>query len=360
MKTCPFEEYLYHNNIMKLVTETLQKYRPVKERLRSYGFIEKEGVLTFRKELIDSFTAVISVQDSHTDGVVIDTETGEPYVPLEHGKGRYVSHVRALFTDLLEEIRDACYEPVPFASEQACRLALWVKKQWQEEPDFPFEDDEDDGVFRRRDSRKWYAIVMRIDSRHISSDRESHPISIMNVKVTPEDRDRLLQKDGFYPAYHMNHEHWITICLDDAVDDETIEQLLDVSRQLVQGKSFIRHGSQAWIIPANPKMFDIVGYFRMVNVSSWRQYPSIRQGDTVYIYVGVPFQAIMYRCVVKKTDVPDEEEHPHMIMDIVERYDPSLCQRHGMMARYGVTNVRGPRRMPEGLEKELRASCSKE
>lgn len=42
----------------------------------------------------------------------------------------------------------------------------------------------------------------------------------------------LLEEKGFYPAYHMNKEHWITIFLDGSVDDEKILSLIDISYDL--------------------------------------------------------------------------------------------------------------------------------
>ena len=42
----------------------------------------------------------------------------------------------------------------------------------------------------------------------------------------------LLEEKSFYPAYHMNKEHWITICLDGSVDDEKILSLIDISYDL--------------------------------------------------------------------------------------------------------------------------------
>ena len=39
-------------------------------------------------------------------------------------------------------------------------------------------------------------------------------IDIVDVKVEPELVGSLRLKEGIFPAYHMNKEHWITIKLD--------------------------------------------------------------------------------------------------------------------------------------------------
>lgn len=349
-----------YTSFMKLIDDIVKKKVPVIKKLKAYGFQEDHGRLIYQKQLIDTFTAAVWVQDGKTDGQVTDDETKEVYMPLQYGTGSYAAEIRGEFVSLLEDIADHCYDNMLFASPQASRLSAWLKEKYEEEADFPFEDDDESGVFRLKGSRKWYALVMTIDSGHLGG-KKHHEINIINLKVPPERRDALLQKEGIYPSYHMNHMHWITVLLDDAVSDDELHELVDTSRQLVQGKTFIRHGVQAWIIPSNPKYFDIVSYYKNRNTSFWRMYPSIQEGDIVYIYVGAPYKAIMYRCVVKKTDVDSpEESHPCMIMDITDKYDPDLCTREGMMAEHGVTNVRGPRRMPSSLEEEIRVSCSKE
>jgi predicted DNA-binding protein (MmcQ/YjbR family) len=57
-------------------------------------------------------------------------------------------------------------------------------------------------------------------------------VDIVNIKCDPIMLGSLLEEKGFYPAYHMNKEHWITICLDGSVDDEKILSLIDISYDL--------------------------------------------------------------------------------------------------------------------------------
>nr|WP_250210024.1 MmcQ/YjbR family DNA-binding protein [Morganella morganii] len=39
-------------------------------------------------------------------------------------------------------------------------------------------------------------------------------------------------KDGIYPAYHMNKEHWVTIMLDTEFSSEELKSLIDDSYRL--------------------------------------------------------------------------------------------------------------------------------
>ena len=42
------------------------------------------------------------------------------------------------------------------------------------------------------------------------------------------------QQDGFFPAYHMNKEHWISILLDRPELDGSIKKLLQMSYELTE------------------------------------------------------------------------------------------------------------------------------
>ena len=56
----------------------------------------------------------------------------------------------------------------------------------------------------------------------------------VNIKLPPEKVLDLIDRVHFYPAYHMNKKHWITIVLDKEVDEPLVQQLLEESYGLVE------------------------------------------------------------------------------------------------------------------------------
>ena len=84
-------------------------------------------------------------------------------------------------------------------------------------PDRPF-DDAHTEVLRHTESRKWYALVMRISRRKLGilSDEVT---DVVNLKLPAELFGSFGASDGVYPAYHMNKLHWISVLLSDAPDD---------------------------------------------------------------------------------------------------------------------------------------------
>ena len=73
-------------------------------------------------------------------------------------------------------------------------------------------------VLRHIDSRKWYAIVMKVSRRKLGFDSDEI-IDVVNLKLPTEMFGSFGAQDGVYPAYHMNKLHWVSVLLPDAPDD---------------------------------------------------------------------------------------------------------------------------------------------
>lgn len=93
--------------------------------------------------------------------------------------------------------------------------------------DYPFDKDFETAVLRHRDSRKWYAIVMRVSRRKFGFDSDE-VIDVVNLKLPIEMFGSFGKDEGVQPAYHMNKLHWISVLLPDASED-VIKFLVNVS-----------------------------------------------------------------------------------------------------------------------------------
>jgi hypothetical protein len=166
----------------------------------------------------------------------------------------------------------------------------------------------------------------------------------------------LLSQKGFLPAYHMNRTSWVMIQLDDSMGDDELLAELEAARTLLAGE--IKSGPSAWLVPANPKYFDLEAAFEKDKTILWKQSTAIRAGDPVYLYVTAPISAISYQCRVLETDIPYEYQDKNVRMDHVmkirlERRFPPEKFPLKALGKYGVNAVRGPRRMPSALLKEI-------
>ncbi|MFD1902374.1 MmcQ/YjbR family DNA-binding protein [Enterococcus termitis] len=61
---------------------------------------------------------------------------------------------------------------------------------------------------------------------------EEIKIDVINLKINPELNEIVRNKNGYYQAYHMNKEHWITIDLSAVESLGQIAGLIDDSFKL--------------------------------------------------------------------------------------------------------------------------------
>ena len=60
-----------------------------------------------------------------------------------------------------------------------------------------------------------------------------------------------------------------------------------------------------WIIPANPKFYDIFGAFSEVD-TFWPINVNVSIADTVYLYLTAPYKQIGFVCAVLETNIDQE------------------------------------------------------
>lgn len=204
------------------------------EKLKEFGFCFENNTYTYSEDFMDGdFKAVIEISDV-LKGKVIDNNSNEEYMPLriESFDGEYVCKVREAYKSILKRIADICCTDVFFANDQANRITNRIFQTYGVKPDFPWNDD--NGVFRHLDTRKWFSLIMYVSLDALLKDGDSHMLNIMNVKIDISKRDELYEIKGIYPAFHMNHKTWISVVLDDTICDYKIIELIQSSFDLTK------------------------------------------------------------------------------------------------------------------------------
>ena len=114
-------------------------------------------------------------------------------------------------------------------------LFAFAKEYYGTIPDYPWDSTPDAAVLRN-EFGKWYGLVMNLPRRTVGLKGEGK-IDILNVKSDPMLISSLIGEKGYFPAYHMNKTYWISIALDGTVPNSEVENMLDLSYQLVLPKS---------------------------------------------------------------------------------------------------------------------------
>ena len=110
-------------------------------------------------------------------------------------------------------------------------LFEWAKETYGTEPDYPWNDW--NCVLRHKHNNKWYALIMEIEETKLGINSDKI-VDVLNVKCDPLLIGSLRMKEGFYPAYHMNKDKWISILMDGAVPDNEIMELVELSYSLTK------------------------------------------------------------------------------------------------------------------------------
>ena len=110
-------------------------------------------------------------------------------------------------------------------------LLEWAKETYGTEPDYPWNDG--NCVLRHENNRKWYALVMKLNEKKLGRQGD-RIVDVLNVKCDPLLIGSLRTQPGYFPAYHMNKDRWLSIMLDGTVSPDEIKDLVKLSHQLTQ------------------------------------------------------------------------------------------------------------------------------
>ncbi|HFI0272856.1 TPA: MmcQ/YjbR family DNA-binding protein [Streptococcus suis] len=323
--------------------------------LLPFGFTLANSIYTYREVFMEGqFEAVVEVDEAgQLSSFVWDCEMEEVYTAhlVTAPAGAFVGQVREAYQSILARVEEACCIALPFTKDQSNRLAQLIKEQWGDLPDYPFAKLPTYGAFRHPANNKWYALVSQIPRDKLDGSSSQEEVEIVNLKVDGREIAELLSQSGIFPAYHMSKKAWVSVLLDETVEDQTVFALLEKSRYLVGPKSYkVAQGPDYWVIPANPKVYDIDTEFAENKIVYWPQKSTIQAGDIVAIYVTAPVQAIRYvcRCLAAnlanqgESDIPTEKRL--MKVELLAQLPDDILPRQRMMA-LGVKAVRGPRRL---------------
>ena len=240
-------------------------------------------------------------------------------------------------------------------------LFRYAKEKYHTEPEYPWQRFPDYAVFRHADNRKWYGLVMKIPRSKLGLRGEGQ-VDILNVKLgDPLLTDLMLQQKGFFPGYHISRGSWVSILLDGTVEAAEVCRMLDISFGVTASKSARQRerAPKEWLIPANPRYYDVVRAFAETEEISWKHGAGIKAGDTVFMYVAAPVSAVLFKCAVTETDIPyrgrSREVKIKSLMKIrlLKRYPPERFTFEELKRAYGIYAVRGPRGVPHKLSRDL-------
>ncbi|TKJ83655.1 HNH endonuclease [Paenibacillus sp. CFBP13512] len=126
-----------------------------------------------------------------------------------------------------------------------------------------------------------------------------------------------------------------------------------------------------WLIPANAKIYNHVDAFDNFGYIDWRQKVNYKIGDIIYIYATIPYQKVMFKTVVEKTnmksnEITDDREYWNNFEDyqnslsgeyarlrLIERMDSERLSLYELKKNGLKAAPQSPMKVKEGLEEYL-------
>ena len=216
--------------------EIFKSYQFNKEKAHAYGFVENGEVWTYSCQILnDDFSMTVSITPDNVSFQVFDQETGDlyPQVHMKSMRGSFVGSVRETCLEILYQIRKACFDVQDFICPQTKRIMAQVQEKYGNQLEYLWEKSPDTAVLRHEGNQKWYAVVMRIPWDKLEKGREG---LVEAVNIKHDQVADLLSKKGIYPAFHMNKRYWLSLALDDSLQDEEVIELIERSWNLTVKK----------------------------------------------------------------------------------------------------------------------------
>ena len=210
---------------------------PNPEKLLSCGFTRTEEGYFRESQLMDFVLRIKVGNEGEVNAELIDPETAVPYTLhlVENAAGNFVGEVRKAYEEALLSLAETCFDRAVFKERFTKDLLLFAKERYQVDCEYLWERYPDCGVLRRKDNRKWYAVVMTVAGNKVGLSTDSL-VEIVDFRAQAEVVNSLVGQRGYAPAWHMNKKSWITVLLNGSVEFSTIAEMLENSRALAAKK----------------------------------------------------------------------------------------------------------------------------
>jgi len=213
--------------------------KPDLRKMLSFGFKEEDKGYVFQRMLCDgAMTAFVTVSfDSRINTEIIDNVSGEEYVlhTVSLATGAFVGKIRAEYSAILDEIAENCCDVDVFTKNQTAAVIEYIRSKYSCEPEYLWKTHPDNAIFRRSDNGKWFVALLKLRYGKLGFDSDE-TVEIINLRVNPEELRVIVDNKRYFPGFHMNKKHWVTVCLDGSLPLDEIFMRIDNSFVLADKK----------------------------------------------------------------------------------------------------------------------------
>ena len=200
-------------------------------KLLNYGFKEENNIYYYEKYIIDNnYKICIKIENNNVIGKIYDLIFNDEYLNLNVDSNlSFNNKIKEEYIKVLKDIKAKCTKESLFVFKQSNEITSYIKRKYKVNPEFLWDKSSGNGVFRNKYNKKWFGIIISVSKDKLDLKYKQEIIEVINLKLNEDTIKELIKIDGFYKAYHMNKKSWISIILDNTVDNEIIYSLIDQS-----------------------------------------------------------------------------------------------------------------------------------
>ncbi len=223
------------------ISENFQDKIINQAKLLKYAFIKDKNGYRFEKYINDNdfLMTVLIDENEKIQAKVIDISTSDEYTlhlsDVAVSKGAFAAKIRGEYNSVLDDILKSCYDLDNniFKEITSKKVIKYIKSNYNDELEFLWKKSPNNAIVRRKDSAKWYAVFMTISKNKLGF-ASNKIVEILNLHLKPQKAEELIMTGKYFPAYHMNKNHWISVLLDENTDYAELCKLVDESYTLAK------------------------------------------------------------------------------------------------------------------------------
>lgn len=218
------------------MTEEMFRYQvPNFSKLQDFGFSEEGGEYVYHTEIFEGqFMLTVRIsKDGSLKTELLDSLTGEPYSLhlVADAVGEFVGRVRTEYEKTLNEIAARCFDREVFRCGLTKQLIVHVREKYGDEPEYLWQKFPDNAIWRRKDNRKWYGLILTVAREKLGMAGEGG-VEILDVRADPTQIPLIADGKRIFGGYHMNKKHWIAMPLDGSIPLEELKIFLEESFEI--------------------------------------------------------------------------------------------------------------------------------
>lgn len=207
------------------------------QKLLRYGFRRQADGFNYAVDILGGQMRlnVVVFDDGKVLAELNDVALGEPYTLhlVDDAVGSFVGVVRKEFFAVLDDIAAKCFDSDVFKSETAVKVMNYVRDAYGDELEFLWDSFPYDAIWRRKDSAKWYGLIVKISRRKLGFDSDE-AVEVLIMRGDPQKIAANIAAKRVLPAYHLNKKNWFSVCLDDGANFDDIRLMIDNSYALAK------------------------------------------------------------------------------------------------------------------------------